>query len=144
MIAWMCYAKCMNRPPIDQCVTFVYTHDLSASIAFYEGVLGLPLVLDQGACRIYGVAGGAYVGICRRDDAPAPGAGPPNNVILTLVTADVDGWHRYLAARGIIFEQPPQYNPRFNIYHCFLRDPAGYVIEIQRFLDPSWPAGEAG
>jgi hypothetical protein len=26
-----------------------------------------------------------------------------------------------------------------NIYHCFLRDPNGYLIEIQRFLDPAWP-----
>ncbi len=134
----------MHCPPVDQCVTFIYTHDLSASIAFYEGVLGLTLALDQGVCRIYRVAGGAYLGICHRDDAPAPDAGRQRDVILTLVTHDVDGWHRHLAAHGIIFEQPPLYNPRFNIYHCFLRDPAGYLIEIQRFLDPSWPAGESG
>jgi len=25
------------------------------------------------------------------------------------------------------------------IYHCFLRDPNGYLLEIQRFLDPAWP-----
>ena len=25
-----------------------------------------------------------------------------------------------------------------HIYHCFLRDPNGYLIEIQRFLNPAW------
>ena len=26
-----------------------------------------------------------------------------------------------------------------DIYHFFLRDPDGYLIEVQRFLDPAWP-----
>jgi catechol 2,3-dioxygenase-like lactoylglutathione lyase family enzyme len=55
------------------------------------------------------------------------------------VSRDVDGWHQHLAARGVVFEQPPQLNDRYNIYHCFLRDPDGHLLEIQRFLDPAWP-----
>ncbi|OQY24133.1 MAG: hypothetical protein DRJ03_06405 [Chloroflexi bacterium] len=34
-------------------------------------------------------------------------------------------------------------NPRYNIYHCFLRDPNGYLIEIQRFLDSAWKGTRA-
>ena len=37
----------------DQLVTFLYTRDLEQSAVFYGETLGLPLVLDQGACRIY-------------------------------------------------------------------------------------------
>lgn len=123
------------RPPLEQQVTFLYTRDLTASAAFYAGVLGLPLVLDQGTCRIYAVAGGAFVGICAHSDAPQPPAG----IILTLVTQDVDGWYTYLLAQGVTFEQPPAFNPAYNIYHCFLRDPNGCLIEIQTFRDPAWP-----
>jgi catechol 2,3-dioxygenase-like lactoylglutathione lyase family enzyme len=47
----------------------------------------------------------------------------------------VDGWYEHLSARGVAFEKPPQINPQYRIYHCFLRDPDGYLIEIQRFLD---------
>jgi 1,4-dihydroxy-2-naphthoate polyprenyltransferase len=49
----------MLRPPIDQQVTFLYTRDLANTAVFYEKTLALPLVLAQGACRIYRVSGGA-------------------------------------------------------------------------------------
>jgi catechol 2,3-dioxygenase-like lactoylglutathione lyase family enzyme len=126
----------MLRPPIDQQVTFLYTRDLANTAVFYEKTLALPLVLDQGACRIYRVSGGAFLGICRRDDAPVE----PHGVIITLVTAEVDRWHAYLIAKGVTFEKPPTYNPDYDIYHCFLRDPNGYLLEIQQFRDPAWPA----
>lgn len=119
----------------DAQVTFCYTADLDTVAAFYEYTLGLPLVLDQGVCRIYRVREGAFLGFCARDDAPRP-----EGVILTLVADDVDARWRELQARGVVFEAPPARNPRFNIYHCFFRDPAGYLLEIQRFDDPAWRA----
>ncbi|UCD74142.1 MAG: VOC family protein [Phycisphaerales bacterium] len=119
----------------DAQITFCYTRDLPTTAEFYENLLALPLVLDQGACRIYRVARGAFLGFCTRADAPKP-----QGIILTLVTDDVDGWHARLTERGVAFEQPPAHNPKFNIYHCFLRDPEGYLIEIQRFEDPRWTA----
>jgi catechol 2,3-dioxygenase-like lactoylglutathione lyase family enzyme len=117
----------------DAQVTFCYTADLKGTARFYEGVLGLKLALDQGACRIYRVADGAFVGFCTRDETPQP-----DGIILTFVTDDVDGWHNRLVERGVTIEKPPARNQRFNIYHCFLRDPNGYLIEIQRFDDPRW------
>ena len=130
----------MTRPPIDQQITFLYTCDLAATARFYEEVLGLPLVLDQGDCRIYRVSDGACVGFCQRSSAPER----PSGVILTLVTPEVDRWYRYLGDQGVVFEKPPALNPKYDIYHCFLRDPNGYLIEIQRFLDPAWPSTTVG
>jgi len=131
----------MAVPSVQQQVTFLYTHDLEVSAAFYGNVLKLPLALDQGTCRIYRVATGAFLGICQRDGLTHDPAAA-NRVIVTLVTPDVDGWYAYLQEQGVHFEKPPQHNPKFNIYHCFLRDPNGYLIEIQRFLDPAWPGSE--
>jgi catechol 2,3-dioxygenase-like lactoylglutathione lyase family enzyme len=128
--------------PFDQQVTFLYTADLPATADFYENVLGLPLVLDQGACRIYRVAGDAFVGFCRQGDADRQAR--PAGTILTLVTDEVDAWYERLQAEGVAFEKAPTLNPEFNIYHCFLRDPNGYLIEIQRFLDPTWPRAREG
>jgi catechol 2,3-dioxygenase-like lactoylglutathione lyase family enzyme len=119
--------------PFDAQITFCYTPDLAATARFYEDALGLPLALDQGACRIYRVAPGAFLGFCTKADAPRP-----ESIILTLVTDDVDAWHASLLAKGIAIEQAPAHNPQFGIYHCFLRDPNGYRIEIQRFEDPRW------
>jgi len=117
----------------DAQITFCYTPDLEATARFYEEVMGFELTLDQGACRIYRVAGGAFVGFCTKPDTPRP-----ESIILTFVTADVDGWYIRLRDRGVAFEKPPSMNESFRIYHCFLRDPNGYRIEIQRFEDPRW------
>lgn len=120
----------------DQQVTFLYCHDLGASTTFYEETLGLEVVLDQGGCRIYRVSADGFLGICQVREGRAV---QPDGVVVTLVTDDVDGWHSRLAARGVAFETGPQAHADFNIYHCFLRDPDGYLLEIQRFEDPAWP-----
>jgi catechol 2,3-dioxygenase-like lactoylglutathione lyase family enzyme len=70
----------------DQFVTFLYTRDLERSAAFYGELLGLPLVLDQGGCRIFRVARDAFIGICRCSEARPCS---PGGVIVTLVSDDV-------------------------------------------------------
>jgi len=125
----------MDHASFDQQVTFLYTRDLGATARFYEQMLGLGLVLDQGTCRIYRISTDGFLGFCQRAEAPER----PVGVIVTLVTEDVDGWHARLAARGVSFEKAPAFNPDYNIYHCFLRDPNGYLLEIQSFRDPAWP-----
>ena len=129
----------IKRPPIEQQVTFLHAQDLVETAVFYEQILGLKLVLDQGHCRVYASGGDAYLGFCQtlgqHMDAPAAAS----HVILTLVSPNVDGWYDFLVGQGVSIEKPPTLNEKFNIYHCFLRDPNGYLIEIQTFLDPSWP-----
>lgn len=128
-----------DHPTITEQITFLYTRDIVESARFYEDVMGFALVLDQGGCRIYRITEDAYLGVCQRDDAPRqPSDLGKRNVIFTIVTDDVDGWYEYLANRRVTFEKPPAENPDYGIYHCFLRDPSGYLIEIQRFLDPDW------
>ena len=117
----------------DSQITFIYTKNLEASSAFYGELLELPLVLDQGGCRIYRVADGGFIGVCGRGEALVP-----QGLILTLVTEDVDGWFHRLTTAGVEVEKKPAFNPDYNIYHCFLKDPAGYRIEIQRFEDSAW------
>jgi catechol 2,3-dioxygenase-like lactoylglutathione lyase family enzyme len=103
----------MTAGPFDSQITFCYTRDLATTAAFYEDVLGLTMVLDQGGCRIYRVADEAYLGFCERER---------------------------MREVGVEFEKAPTMNPDYHIYHCFLRDPNGYLIEIQRFEDPRWPS----
>lgn len=121
--------------PIGQQITFLYTLDLTASSLFYEDILGLSLWLDQGTCRIYHVCAGSYIGICQVSEHSKGrlATDVQHNVIITLVTPEVDAWYDRLQQRGVIFEKPPEFNPHYSIYHCFLHDPNGYLIEIQDF-----------
>jgi catechol 2,3-dioxygenase-like lactoylglutathione lyase family enzyme len=121
----------------DAFITFCYTRDLNETADFYGNLLEMPLVLDQGGCRIYRVAQAGYIGVCRQCDAE-----DPKGLILTLVTDDVDGWFEKLEAAGTEVEKSPAYNQEYGIYHCFLRDPAGYRVEIQKFVNPDWDGRE--
>jgi catechol 2,3-dioxygenase-like lactoylglutathione lyase family enzyme len=125
----------MQPPTIDQQVTFLYCEDLERTAKFYESIFNLEMVLDQGNCRIYRVCENAFLGFCQKAEAPAD----KSSVIFTLVTQDVDGWYRHLVEQEVQVEKPPTENPIYNIYQMFVRDPDGYLIEIQRFLDPAWP-----
>lgn len=129
------------RPALDQQVTFLYAQDAPACWAFYEQVMELPLAQDQGRVRIYEVAGGrAFLGVCmagapRASDNPRVEGG----VCFTFVTEDVDGWYAFLKARGAAIPKPPEHSAQWGIHHFFLHDPAGNLLEIQRFERPDWP-----
>lgn len=124
--------------PVNQQITFLYCQELAPMAAFYEGVLGLELVLDQGSCRIYQTAGQvAYLGICQRAEPRAK-----DGVIFTIVTDEVDQWYQRIVERGWTCEHAPRHNATYGIYHFFVRDPNGYLIEVQRFDDPRWNRAE--
>lgn len=122
------------QPPIDEWIVFLTAPNWEPTLHFYEQVLGLPCVLDQGDCRIYRVAGTGYVGFCQRGGVP----NPPERVVLTLVSSQVDAWYDRLRAYGVPVVKPPTHNEQYRIYHLFACDPNGYLIEIQRFDDPRW------
>lgn len=119
----------MDATGFDAQITFLYVADLDRAAAFYGGVLGLELVRDQGVCRIYRAAGRGYLGICSHRP-PDPGG-----VIVTLLADDVDGWAERLVAAGHEVEGPTA-NERFALYHLFVHDPDGHLVEIQRFDEP--------
>lgn len=119
-------------------IVFVYVQDLEPADRFYGGVLGLDLVLDQGGCLIYQVAGSAYLGICDRPER----AGIEGSLV-TLVTGDVDEWFERLVNAGAEIIRPPQHSAEYQIYNFFARDPDGNRLEIQRFDDESWKVAEA-
>ncbi len=129
----------MERPKILQQVTFLHTRNLGETAVFYEQVLGLERVLDQGVCLIFATGGDAFLGFCESAGSRLGAGETADPVILTLVSEDVDQWYDYLRNLNVPVEKPPTLNEKFNIYHLFLRDPNDYLLEIQTFLDPSWP-----
>lgn len=127
-------------PAAEQAIAWVYTNDLEATCAFYRDRLGLAQVYDQGLCRLFRWGAGSFIGVCR----VRPGRYvEPKGVVLTFVTRDVDAWHRHVLANGVIPEAPPERSAAFNVYSFFVRDPNGYRLEFQSFLDPAWQRATA-
>ena len=117
---------------IGQLITWVYTRDLPRSVHFYRDILGLPCIRDEGVARIFALRVGASIGVC---EAFGDRSVDPAGSMITLVCDDVDGWYRKLVDAGAETMGAPHVLEKFNIYTFFIRDPDGYRIEIQKFLD---------
>ena len=113
-------------------ISFYPTTDLEACRDFYGQLLGLALARDQQTCLIFKVHQTSYLGFCQHQETLPYHKG----LIITLVTADVDGIYQRFKTQGIMMEEVPKLNEYYGIYHFFARDPNGYRLEIQRFLEP--------
>ncbi len=115
---------------IKQQITFLPTDKLTDMEHFYADIVGLKKVLEQADCMIFKVTHSAYIGFCSRSvDSP------PDRIILTLVTDEVDQLYADLLAKGAVCEAEPVQNEKYRIYHFFIKDPSGYLVEVQQFLD---------
>jgi molybdate transport system regulatory protein len=117
-------------------IVFLPVRDLEAMRLFYNGLLGLPIVLDQKKCLIFRVGAkeiSGYWGFCAGLKAEMT---DPEKVCLTLVVATrkaVDRWHKELTRKGVICTKSPCHQPQFHIYNALFQDPMNYTLEIQTF-----------
>ena len=132
-----------DHPPIAQQVTWIYTEDLPGTTRFYTETLGLTQVFDQGLCRLLRLSATSFLGLCQ----VRPGRHvEPRGVVITMVSANeagVDAWHQRLTAAAYPCEGAPERHGDFNVYCFFARDPNGYLLEFQKFLDPAWDLATA-
>lgn len=117
----------------EKLITFLYYVDLPRAMAFYENVMGLKLVIDQGWSKIYEVTSSGYIGLV--DQARGSHrAHPVKPVQICMRVAGVNAWHRYLLDEGITITKGPRDVPELKIRAFVFNDPEGYQIEIQSVL----------
>ena len=106
-------------------IIFFATRDLAGITQFYRSNLKMSLWLDQGGCRVL-QSGNQLLGFCQRDQAETQGT----ITFFYPSRAAVDSLYESLkdCASG-----SPQFNPTYNIYHFYGRDPEGRSFEIQHF-----------
>ncbi|MEP1198906.1 VOC family protein [Tateyamaria sp.] len=128
----------MNRPdaPNELAITFFYYRDLPAAMQFYEDVLGLPLAIDQGWCKIYQICPGAHVGLVNEAKGMNKWA-PVKPVQLCIRVPDVDDWYTYAQAKALDNLSDLFANDALGIRAFVFNDPEGYQIEIQTATRPS-------
>jgi predicted enzyme related to lactoylglutathione lyase len=116
-------------------ITFLYYQELEPIDRFYRDVMGLELVEDQRWAKIYAVGRGAFLGIVSGDK----GFHRPrdeNAVLVTLIVDDVLAWYDYLEERGVKLLTEVKEVEEIQARVFFLKDPGGYALEIQQFLNP--------
>ena len=123
----------MSSSDVRGLITWLYYRDLPGAMKFYKEVMGLSLEVDQGWSKIYKVREGAYIGLVdeRYGYHRASNAKP---VIICLNVLDANSWFNRLKERGVELEDKPKESERLKIKVFMLRDPEGYVIEVQESL----------
>ncbi|MEX0284084.1 MAG: VOC family protein [Paracoccaceae bacterium] len=116
-------------------ITFFYYRDLPAAMAFYEDVLGLPLAIDQGWCKIYRICPGAHVGLVDETKGMNKWAAV-KPVQLCIRVSDVDDWYSYAQARALDALSELFVNDEIGIRAFVFNDPEGYQVEIQSATRP--------
>jgi hypothetical protein len=79
-------------------------------------------------------AGGRFRSLCDLPDRPTESGA----VTITLVSDDVQGWHGFLAEKGVRYVKEPGHGDRFSVFSSLFISPHRYRIEIQRFDDAEW------
>ena len=121
--------------PNQLAITFFYYRDLPRAMRFYEDILGLPLAIDQGWCKIYRIAPGAHVGLV--DESKGMNKWTADKPVqLCIRVPDVDAWYAYATAQKLDNLSELFVNDSIGIRAFVFNDPEGYQIEIQSAIRP--------
>ena len=108
-------------------ITFILTSDRAAAMSFYTGVLGLPIVSEDGFAVTFALAGGMLLRL-----SDLPGHRAMDHTVLGWTVPDMAAAVADLRARGVTFK----------IYEGFGQDadgiwsPPGGGAKVAWFADP--------
>ena len=119
-------------------VMWLYYRDIPAMMAFYESLLGVELVVDQGWAKVYQVAGSGFLGLV--DGAKGlHQTALEKCVTVSFFTEDVEGWFARASARDDLRLRTPAIGDESGKVRIFVGyDPEGYFLEWDTFVpDPA-------
>ena len=102
--------------------------ELEACEQFYVGLLGYRVEWRPDADNVYLTSGADNLALHRVRDVVQGGALDHLGIILRRA-GDVDAWHRFLTAHGVVIETPPETH-RDGARSFYCRDPAGNRVQM--------------
>jgi lactoylglutathione lyase len=115
--------------------TTIQVSDLDRSLAFYQDLLGLPL-LERfhgvgNEIAMLGETDGTHLELIVKEGAPLP-AQPGQGLSLGFGPEDIGAVLAQLQGAGLTVSPPVSPNPTMKFY--FVPDPDGYVIQLVEFI----------
>lgn len=115
-------------------VLWLYYQDLKPMQRFYEDLLGVPLLVDQGWAKVYQVAGGGFIGLVDGERGLHQAASQKGTTV-SFFTAEVDAWFRWVASCPGFRLRTPEVTHEGSRVRLFVGyDPEGYFLEWDTFL----------
>ena len=115
-------------------ITWLYYKDIPAMEKFYQEVLGLPLIADQGWAKIYQASASGYIGLV--DERRGMHSYTEKKAVnVSFILKDIDGWFQHVNESKLfeLREREVSTGPE-NKYRAFVGyDPEGYFMEFDTF-----------
>ena len=132
------YSNRGSRPSdlgIRATVFWLYYNDLEPMERFYEELLGVDLLVDQGWAKVYEASRSGFIGLV--DGARGlHSATDEKGVTISLFTSDVDAWFERVKELGTVELRTQEITDESGMVRVFVGyDPDGYFLEWDTFLD---------
>jgi len=117
-------------------ITWLYHKDILGMQGFYEQVLGLEMVADQGWAKIYKVTGSGFIGLVDERRGMYKFT-KEKAVTVSFIIDDLDGWFNYVKANAPfeLRSEEVSKGPE-SMYRAFVGyGPEGYFLEFDRFYE---------
>lgn len=119
---------------INATITWLYYKDIPGMEKFYQQVLGLPLIADQGWAKIYQSSKSGYIGLV--DERRGMHNHTEKKAVnVSFILNDIDGWFKYASDKKLFELRSTEVStgPE-NKYRAFVGyDPEGYFMEFDTF-----------
>jgi len=112
-------------------ITFLYYKDFSYGIEFFETVLVLKLVMDQGFARVYQVNQKSFIGIVQEKDS----GDVPGSTLFSFTTNNVEEDYKRVHQLEVYKLTEIKYFKEIPLKSFFFDDLEGHKFEIQQFLN---------
>lgn len=109
-------------------IIFFKTRDINKIKDFYTKRVGMDVWLEQADCVIL-KHGNLLLGFCQREELD-------NQGIITFFYENTDQVYNMYKKFRLEALAEPIVNEKYNIYHFFIKDPEGRLVEFQTFLNP--------
>lgn len=115
-------------------VVWFYYKDMQHIQEFYEDVIGLDLIVDQGWTKIYRIGPSGYFGLV--DAARGLHSFTEKKAVtLSLITTKIDEWYKYLDNQDGVQLRSKRVEVDENHRAFIAYDPEGYYLEWNAFND---------
>jgi len=115
-------------------IVWFYYRDMEGIQRFYEDVMGLDLIVDQGWTKIYPIGPTTYFGLVD-EQRGMHNFTEQKAVTLSLLTDNIDAWYEYLSTHDGIEMRSEEISDT-DRYRAFVAyDPEGYYLEWDVFRE---------
>ena len=114
-------------------ISFLYYKNFEKAKLFFEEILGLDLVMDQGFAKVYRISNTSFVGCVKKTEGSIDSTNRGGSLI-SLCTHDVEFEYDRIKKYRLPYLSDLKEIERIPLKSFFFKDFEGYDFEIQEFL----------